>query len=38
MEYARPMNYLIVINGSKLKIVADGKKSIMPTQFQQDDE
>ncbi|MEG0038187.1 MAG: outer membrane lipoprotein carrier protein LolA [Bacteroides sp.] len=29
MEYARPMNYLIVINGSKLKIVADGKKSIM---------
>ncbi|WP_291587044.1 outer membrane lipoprotein carrier protein LolA [Bacteroides sp.] len=29
MEYARPMNYLIVINGSKLKIVSDGKKSIM---------
>lgn len=29
MEYFRPMNYLIVINGSKLKIVSDGKKSIM---------
>lgn len=29
MEYARPMNYLIVINGPKLKIVSDGKKSIM---------
>ena len=29
MEYSRPMNYLIVINGSKLKIVSDGKKSIM---------
>lgn len=29
MEYARPINYLIVINGSRLKIVADGKKSVM---------
>lgn len=29
MEYFRPMNYLIVINGSKLKIVSDGKKNIM---------
>ncbi len=29
MEYARPMNYLIVINGTKLKIVSDGKKSVM---------
>lgn len=29
MEYARPMSYLIVINGSKLKIVSDGKKSVM---------
>lgn len=29
MEYARPMNYLIVINGAKLKIVSDGKKSVM---------
>lgn len=29
MEYARPMNYLIVINDAKLKIVSDGKKSIM---------
>lgn len=29
MEYARPMDYLIVINGPKLKIVSDGKKSIM---------
>ena len=29
MDYSRPMNYLIVINGSKLKIVSDGKKSIM---------
>lgn len=29
MEYAHPMNYLIVINGPKLKIVSDGKKSIM---------
>ena len=29
MDYAQPINYLIVINGSRLKIVADGKKSIM---------
>lgn len=29
MEYFRPMDYLIVINGSKLKIVSDGKKTIM---------
>lgn len=29
MEYTSPINYLIVINGSKLKIVSDGKKSIM---------
>lgn len=29
MEYAQPINYLIVINGARLKIVADGKKSIM---------
>lgn len=29
MDYARPVNYLIVINGSRLKIVADGKKSVM---------
>lgn len=29
MEYARPMNYLIVINGAKLKIVSDGKKNVM---------
>lgn len=27
MEYAEPINYLIVINGTRLKIVADGKKS-----------
>ena len=29
MEYFHPLNYLLVINGSKLKIVSDGKKSIM---------
>lgn len=29
MEYFHPMDYLIVINGSKLKVVSDGKKSIM---------
>lgn len=29
MEYAKPLNYLIVINGAKLKVVSDGKKSIM---------
>lgn len=28
MDYAQPMNYLIVINNNKLKIVSDGKKSI----------
>lgn len=29
MEYFHPMDYLIVINGSKLKVISDGKKSIM---------
>lgn len=29
MDYAQPMSYLIVINREKLKIVSDGKKSIM---------
>ena len=29
LDYSQPLNYLIVINGSRLKIVADGKKSIM---------
>lgn len=29
MEYFYPMDYLIVINGSKLKVISDGKKSIM---------
>lgn len=29
MDYAQPMNYLIVINGTKMKIVSDGKKSIL---------
>lgn len=29
MDYVQPVNYLIVINGARLKIVADGKKSIM---------
>lgn len=29
MEYAEPVDYSIVINGSQLKIVADGKKSVM---------
>ena len=29
MEYFSPVNYLMVINGSKLKIVSDGKKNIM---------
>lgn len=28
MDYAQPINYLIVINNNKLKIVSDGKKSI----------
>ena len=29
LDYSKPLSYLIVINGSQLKIVADGKKSIM---------
>lgn len=29
MDYTRPLDYLIVINNAKLKIVSDGKKSIM---------
>lgn len=29
MQYNSPLDYLIVINGTKLKIVSDGKKSIM---------
>lgn len=29
LDYSRPLDYLIVINGSRLKIVADGKKSVM---------
>lgn len=29
MDYSQPLNYLIVINNGKLKIVSDGKKSIM---------
>lgn len=29
MEYFHPMDYLILINGSKLKVISDGKKSIM---------
>ena len=29
MDYEQPMNYLIVINNNQLKIVSDGKKSIM---------
>ena len=29
MEYAQPVNYLIVINDSRLKIISDGKKSVM---------
>nr|WP_239059593.1 outer membrane lipoprotein carrier protein LolA [Bacteroides sp. 224] len=29
MSYNQPLNYLIVINNAKLKIVSDGKKSIM---------
>lgn len=29
MDYSKPVNYLIVINGSRLKIVADGKKTVM---------
>ena len=29
LDYSRPLSYLIVINGGRLKIVADGKKSVM---------
>lgn len=29
MDYNSPMNYLIVINDGRLKIVSDGKKSVM---------
>ena len=29
LDYSQPLSYLIVINGGRLKIVADGKKSIM---------
>ena len=29
LDYSQPLSYLIVINGSRLKIVADGKKSVM---------
>ncbi|NDV81069.1 outer membrane lipoprotein carrier protein LolA [Bacteroides sp. 51] len=29
LQYSRPLNYLIVINNARLKIVSDGKKSIM---------
>jgi len=29
MQYTKPIDYLVVINDGKLKIVADGKKSIM---------
>ena len=29
LDYSQPLNYLIVINGTRLKIVADGKKSVM---------
>ncbi|MDR1055570.1 MAG: outer membrane lipoprotein carrier protein LolA [Prevotellaceae bacterium] len=29
MDYTSPVNYLIVINGDKLKTVADGKKSVV---------
>lgn len=29
LEYSRPLDYLIVINNARLKIVSDGKKSIM---------
>lgn len=29
LSYSKPLSYLIVINNGKLKIVADGKKSIM---------
>ena len=29
MEYTRPVSYLMVMNESRIKIVADGKKSVM---------
>ena len=29
LDYSQPLSYLIVINDSRLKIVADGKKSVM---------
>lgn len=29
LEYSKPLDYLIVINNARLKIVSDGKKSIM---------
>lgn len=29
LDYSQPLSYLIVINGGRLKIVADGKKNIM---------
>lgn len=29
MDYSQPLNYLIVINDTKLKIVSDGKKSVV---------
>ena len=29
MEYSKPLDYLIVINGAKLKIVSDRKKNVM---------
>lgn len=29
LDYSQPLSYLIVINGSRLKIVADGKKNVM---------
>lgn len=29
LDYSQPLNYLIVINGNRLKIVADGKKNVM---------
>ena len=29
LDYSHPLSYLIVINGGRLKIVADGKKSVM---------
>ena len=38
MDYAQPMNYLIVINNNQLKIVSDESKSIMDLTQQDDDE